>query len=168
VQWLERFDQEVGDGDLAAALITALKGTETSPTLAMIPRFVLKPLIRRALKQDERDHGSDDAPLKQIIPTMRLDVGLVKETQDEISKFKSMNAEVLLLGGSKSPGYFKIAIRELEGVLPCARHVELKGLDHLGPDNSGRPQVVAAELKRFFMQEREAAGQIGALARASV
>jgi hypothetical protein len=35
-------------------------------------------------------------------------------------------------------------------VLPYARRVELKGLDHQGPDDSGDPERVASELRRFF------------------
>jgi hypothetical protein len=57
---------------------------------------------------------------------------------------------VLLLGGSKSPKYLKSALDALGAVVPHARRVELRGVDHLAADNVGKPQLVAAELRRFF------------------
>jgi hypothetical protein len=54
------------------------------------------------------------------------------------------------MGGSEPLSYLRLALDELEAVLPRRRRVELHGLDHQGPDNSEQPARVAAELRKFF------------------
>jgi hypothetical protein len=64
--------------------------------------------------------------------------------------FNSIGAEVLLLGGSKSQAFLRVALDALEKTLVHVRRVEFEGLDHLGPSNDGKPELVASELRRFF------------------
>jgi hypothetical protein len=134
----------------AAASVTALKGTQTSPVLARVPRFLLVPLFRYMLAQDRKNHPSGDIPIEKIIPTMHYDVQLAKDTEGTIQSFRAVDADVLLMGGSKSPPYLRLALDELEAVLPRRRRVELPGLDHQAPDNSEQPSRVAAKLREFF------------------
>jgi hypothetical protein len=75
---------------------------------------------------------------------------LVIEMEGSLESFKGVGAEVLLLGGSKSQAFLRGALDALGTVLPHVRRVELQGLDHLGPDNRGKPLRVASELRRFF------------------
>jgi Tetracyclin repressor-like, C-terminal domain len=56
---------------------------------------------------------------------------------------------VLLLGGTKSPDYLSVALSELAAVLPHAQRVTLPGLTHEGPEDDGRPLVVAQALRDF-------------------
>jgi hypothetical protein len=70
----------------------------------------------------------------------------------------NLQAETLLLGGSKGPAYLRFALDELERTLPRARRVNFSGLDHLGPGNEGEPERVGTELRRFFL-ETSAAGE---------
>ncbi len=61
-------------------------------------------------------------------------------------------AKVLLLGGSKSPAYLRVAVDALEKVLPRGDRHEFAGLDHGASGNAdrrGKPAVVAAELRTF-------------------
>jgi pimeloyl-ACP methyl ester carboxylesterase len=148
--WTGRFDRDVAARNLPAALVTALRGGRTSPLMAAMPQFLLLPLIRYMLERDRKNHPNGDVPIGEIIPTMHYDVQLVKETEDTTPLFGALKAEVLLLGGNKSPTYLRHALDRLEAVLACVERVELRGLDHLGPDNSGEPRQVAAELRRFF------------------
>ena len=71
--------------------------------------------------------------------------------------FARRGADVLLLGGSKSPAYLKAALDALERVLPHARRVEFPGLGHEASGNSdrrGQPERVAQELRRFFVERQ--------------
>jgi pimeloyl-ACP methyl ester carboxylesterase len=149
-EWLARFDREIEARDPAAALATALKGTQTSPILARAPSFLLAPLFRLLLARDRKHCPSGDIALADIIPTMRQDVQLAKDTEGAIQPFAAIDAKVLLMGGGKSPPYLRLALDELEAILPRARHVEFPSLDHQGPDNSEHPAVVAASLREFF------------------
>jgi hypothetical protein len=77
-------------------------------------------------------------------------VQLVIETENKLDTFRPISAEVLLLGGSKSQSFLRFALDNLTSALPRAQRVEFKGLDHLGADNSGKPENIASELRRFF------------------
>ena len=48
---------------------------------------------------------------------MRYDFQVVGEMSQGIQIFKILNKEVLLLGGTRSPGYFKRALSALGGTL---------------------------------------------------
>jgi pimeloyl-ACP methyl ester carboxylesterase len=148
--WVPRYDREIAEGKLPAALVTVLKELQASPVFSALPRWALVPLIGLALKSDDKLVKNGDIPLRALIPTMHFDVQLVIETEGTLENFSSIDAEILLLGGSKSQAFLRIALDALSGVLRHAQRVELKGLDHLGPDNKGNPEIVARELRRFF------------------
>jgi hypothetical protein len=135
---------------LSAALVTALKGTQASPFFIAMPRFLLTPLMKLAAKRQDKGPHAGDLPLKTLIPTMHFDVQLVMEMDGALESFRAVGAEVLLLGGSKSQAFLRSTLDALSTVLPHVKRVELKGLDHLGPDNTGKPECVASELRRFF------------------
>jgi hypothetical protein len=52
------------------------------------------------------------------------------------SLLAALRAEILLLGGSKSPAYLDMALDALEHVLPHLRRVTLTGLRHTGPETN--------------------------------
>jgi hypothetical protein len=62
-----------------------------------------------------------------------------------------MPANVLLIGGSKSPSFLKITLDALEKVLPKVDRVELQGLSHNGSLETGDPERVAKQLKHYFL-----------------
>lgn len=69
-----------------------------------------------------------------------------------IETFKDVNAEVLLIGGSESPQFLKNNLDALEKILNDFKRVELQILSHTGPLVSGKPEIVAYELKNFFYE----------------
>jgi pimeloyl-ACP methyl ester carboxylesterase len=150
--WSPRFDREIAQGKLAAAMLSVVRGTGDSPLLAHIPRFVLTPLLALAIKADANAVQDGDVPLREIIPTMHFDAKAIRDTKGAIASFRQVSASVLLLGGSKSPRYLHLALDALEQVLPCVQRVEFQGVGHLAADNSGKPELVAAELRRFFVE----------------
>jgi len=94
-----------------------------------------------------------------LAPTLHYDFALVTAMSGHFQDFKKISAEVLLLGGSKSPAYLKNALRALEKVLPhVAGRIEFPGLDHGGSSDvsntnrNGNPELVARELRRFFAE----------------
>lgn len=116
-------------------------------------RFLLRPLRKLASKDSSGNPtggGKADVPLGELVPTMHYDAQLVIESEGSLANFRDVQIDVLLLGGSKSPRYLKQSLDGLERTLPQVTRVELAGADHLAPDNSGKPTVVAEQLKRFF------------------
>jgi hypothetical protein len=74
-----------------------------------------------------------------------------------LESFRALRAEVLLLGGSKSPAYLTTAVDALEKVLPHVTRVEFPGLGHEASGNTdrrGHPERVAEELRRFFVERQ--------------
>ena len=51
-----------------------------------------------------------------------------------------MTAEVLLLGGEKSPGFLREVLDVLHGTLPRSRRIELRRMGHGGPSSGGQPE----------------------------
>ncbi|MCW5716222.1 MAG: alpha/beta hydrolase [Bauldia sp.] len=149
IQFAPRYEREMAAGDLAAAFVTVLKGTGDRTILTRLPRFLLVPLLRMEMR---REHPRPDgAPLlRDLLPTVRFDVGLVEEVSGRLPDYAAISAETLLVGGSKSAPFLAAALDALAGVIPRNRRLELRGIGHIGPDNSGRPGRVAAELRRWF------------------
>ena len=123
-----------------------------SPARRAALRILLWPLRKAAQRNQPPGTAAshDDVPLRALVPTMHYDAQLVLETEGTLHTFASTPAEVLLLGGGKSPAYLKTSLDALASVLPRAQRAELAGCGHLAPDNSGDPERVAHELRPFF------------------
>ncbi|MEV6859754.1 alpha/beta hydrolase [Streptosporangium subroseum] len=145
--WLRRFDHEIAAGKRGSALVTALKGLGTEPVLGRIPRFVLAPLTTIGLRV-QRDLPEDDVPVAELIATEHFDMRVIRDMADTVEEYATVQAHVLLLGGTKSPAYFDVALKKLATVLPHAQSVTLPGLGHSGPDDDA--PVVAQALRGFF------------------
>jgi pimeloyl-ACP methyl ester carboxylesterase len=150
VAWVPRYDREIAQGKLASAFVTVVKGTGDSALFRRVPLFLVVPLLALALEADARQAKNGDVALKDLVPTMHYDARLVVEAQGAHERFRDIQAEVLLLGGSRSAAYLRTALDRLSAVLPRARRVELSGIGHLAADNHGKPAEVATELRRFF------------------
>ncbi|WP_433435502.1 alpha/beta fold hydrolase [Nonomuraea sp. CA-141351] len=152
VDWLPRYEREVAAGRLTAALITIFKGLRTEPVANWTPRSVLLPLgtIGSRLL---RESSGDDVSIMELIPTEYFDMQIIRELADTAQDYTELRARVLLLGGSKSPAYFSVALEKLAAVLPHARRMTLKGLGHSGPENDGDPVLVAQALREFFDEQ---------------
>jgi pimeloyl-ACP methyl ester carboxylesterase len=151
---LTRFDREMADGNIAAALVTAMKGAqEGPPVLRVLPRRLLEFLTGRFMASQDGTAANGYVPMRALVSTLHHDMQLVVEMSGSLDRLGSIRAEVLLLGASKSPAYLKAALDGLAKVLPKSGRVELPGLDHAATWNTdvgGRPEPVARELRRFL------------------
>jgi pimeloyl-ACP methyl ester carboxylesterase len=155
IAWLTRFEREIAQGKVASALVTAMKGTQMGPPVFnVIPRRLLELLTNMAMKSEDKKANKDyDVTMRMLAPTLHHDFQLVIEMAGKLESFKAIRAEVLLLEGSKSPAYFKVALDALEKVLPHVTRIEFSRLGHGGSGNTnrgGKPERVAQELRRFF------------------
>jgi pimeloyl-ACP methyl ester carboxylesterase len=146
--WVPRFHQEIAAGKNAAAAVTALKGARLHPVFTRLPRWLLTPVA--AIGMRDRNPAADDVPVADLVPTMRFDVQIAREMADTTAEYAALHARVLLMGGTRSPGYLGTALRELAAVIPRGQVVTLAGLGHAGPQNDGKPAVVARVLRDFF------------------
>jgi pimeloyl-ACP methyl ester carboxylesterase len=155
VEVLTRFDKEMAEGNLAAALITGMKGARLGPPVfKVLPRWLLERLTAIAMAQEDKRGGADGyVTMRELAPTLHYDFKLVAEMSGSLERYRRIAPDVLLLGASKSPALVKRALDALERVLPAAERVELSGVGHAASWNSdrgGQPAQVAQELRRFF------------------
>jgi pimeloyl-ACP methyl ester carboxylesterase len=157
--FLTRYDREMAQGNVAAALVTGMIGAQMGPPIFnAIPRWLLESLTKMGMAQEEKKAKDGDVTMRMLAPTLHYDFTLVAEEAEKLESFRAEQAEVLLLGGSKSPAYLKAALDALEKVLPHVQRIEFPGLNHGGSsDNSstnrgGNPDLVAQALRRFFAE----------------
>lgn len=146
--WIPRFDREAAQGKPASALVTFVKADNLVP--AYIPRWLLVPLIGLYMRWEKRTVEPPDVPMQDLVPLQRLDGLLVREMDSSIETLAAIRAEVLLMGGQKSPAFLGGILDSLEKTLPRVRRVELPGVGHGAPTESGNPERVGEELRVFF------------------
>ncbi len=155
---MKRYEKEMDEGKLAAALITAMQATQMGPAIFnLIPRWLLERLTHRMMVQEDKQANSETVTMHRLASTLHYDFHLVAEMNRKLESFKAINSPVLLLGGSQSPAFLKSDLDALEKVLPQVSRIEFQGLNHSAAWNydrqrnpSGRPEQVAQELCRFF------------------
>ena len=155
--FLPRYEKELAEGKIAEALVTAMKGAKLGPPVFnMIPRWLITWLTKRALKKEDKDPCKGNVTMRMLAPTLHYDFQLIVEMAGTLSAYGMINAEVLLLNGSKSPAWLRSALEPLEKVLPNARRMEFPGLDHGGSSDEsstnrgGQPELVAEVMSQFF------------------
>ncbi|MGC2652168.1 MAG: alpha/beta hydrolase [Mycobacterium sp.] len=150
--WVPKFEHALVDGDRASAMAEILKGTGGREYIARLPRFILVPVLRMVIEIDARQASGDDIAMKELIPTMRLDSIVQRESITMVNpRIAEVRSDVLLLGGEKSPSALHLALDSIARRLPNAKRVEIKGVGHIAADNRGAPDKVARLLDQFFM-----------------
>jgi pimeloyl-ACP methyl ester carboxylesterase len=158
--WVTRFDREMAQGKVAAALITSMYGLDLAPpAFKFMGRRLAEALTNKALNSEDKKATSDTVTERQLAPTLRYEGLLLAETAGTIETFAEVAAEVLLLGGDmKRPAFIRPAFDALARTLPHNRRVEFPGLDHGGPadvgptNRRGKPDIVAPAIRSFFAQ----------------
>jgi len=154
LSFMPRFDREIAEGKLADATVTMLKDFGiyfgVPSWITGLPRFLLVSLFSLYFRNEPKNVKSDNVSFTVLVPSFHYDYQLVVEMKGTLENFKAVPAEVLLIGGSKSPYFLKHTLDELNKVLPNVDRVELQGLGHAGSLDSGKPERVTQELRKFF------------------
>ena len=161
-EWLARFDQEIARGDLAGGMVTSMFGFEMAPAfLKVMPRGLLRWTTEKMMAKEECQAGAGAITMRQLAPTLHAEGTIVAELGGTFDNFRTVGAEVLLLGGTKGLPGLEPGRATLEKVLPHCRRIEYDGYDHGsssdpgGVNPNGKPDVVrriAADVKAFFKQ----------------
>ncbi len=73
-----------------------------------------------------------------------------------LESFAGMRADVLLLGGAKSPAFLRDVLDALNHTLPHVKRIEYPNFDHSVPNqsrpNQKGPERIAGDLRAFFSQ----------------
>ncbi|EFH83175.1 alpha/beta hydrolase fold protein [Ktedonobacter racemifer DSM 44963] len=101
--WLARFDQEMAEGKVAAALVTCMKGLELGgPVMNAMPNWLLESLTNATMKSEDKKAKPEDITMRKLAPTLHYDGLLLAEMSGKLESFRAVNAEVLLLVGQLS------------------------------------------------------------------
>ena len=156
---LARFDKAFAQGNLAAALSAAGKAVKLVPILNYMPNWLLTFLTNRIMVSEEKQPKGDNLTMRELALSLPYDMRDVSEVHGALERWSAIQAEVLLLGGTKSPAYLRADLDALEKVLPRAKRVEFSGLGHAAAWNydkqrnpDGKPELVAQDLRRFFVE----------------
>jgi pimeloyl-ACP methyl ester carboxylesterase len=157
VELIQHFNTQVESGQLAGALVTAMRIVRLGPPLLQfVPQWLLGIGTAYALRADSR-RSTPYARLSEMIPAMRYDFNVVAGMNHHLHDLRTVKMQVLLMGGDRSPDYLKNALLALKKTLPNAECIELAGADHSAPWNTdlkGMPAQVGSVLKDFFAAGR--------------
>jgi pimeloyl-ACP methyl ester carboxylesterase len=115
---VQHFDKELSEGKIVTARVDIIKSEEhPSGAFYKLPDFIMKIFFKLVLTQDEIRVKGNDVTIEDLMPTLKFDVQLVNETEGKLENFKNVQAEVLLIGGSKSSLFLKHSIETLDKLL---------------------------------------------------
>ena len=119
VWWLPRYEREIAQGKTTQALVTVFKGIPVGPPFFMrSPRFILAPVLALMTRFVDNPEG-DDVPIEALVPTHALRHDRSSRTPPTPwTDYRQSAADVLLLGGTKSPRFLKTSLDALELELP--------------------------------------------------
>jgi pimeloyl-ACP methyl ester carboxylesterase len=155
--WLSRYDREMAEGKIAAALVTSMAGLRLGPP-AWFPRGLLVAATKAMMKRQDKKAAPDEPTMRALAPTLHYLGLMLTETTGKTAGYAEVTADVLLLTGGKGLAWLKPGFDALETILPSVARYEFTGLDHGGSSDKsatnpgGKPEVVAAELGRFFAE----------------
>jgi pimeloyl-ACP methyl ester carboxylesterase len=146
--WIDEFDGQIARGKLAAALAAFLEADHLVP--AWWPRPLLVGMLALYMRWEKRRIEPPDVSIESLIPLQRLDGLLVAEMDSSRQSMAGMTAEVLLLGGERSPKFLREILDALHDTLPRSQRIELPRMGHGAPSSDGQPERVAQALRTFF------------------
>ncbi|MEU4198034.1 alpha/beta hydrolase [Kribbella sp. NPDC026611] len=160
--WLTRFDEELARGDIAGGMVTSMFGFEMAPAfLKVMPRGLLKRMTEKMLAKEERQATPGTITMRQLAPTIHAEGTIVAELAGTFESFRTVTAEVLLMGGTKGLPGLEPGRAALATILPHCHRIEFPGYNHGsssdpgGVNPTGSPAAVekiATEVKAFFNQ----------------
>jgi pimeloyl-ACP methyl ester carboxylesterase len=151
---LRRFDDQMARGKIGAAMVTAMRGSEMGPAFfRALPVWLTARLVQMGMEQEAKRPAGEYPTMRELATTLHYDFAVVNESSGRLDDYRSITAQTLLIGGSRSPAFLRRSLDDLARVMPHVRRIELAGLDHAASWNSdrgGHPEPVARELRRFF------------------
>src|SRR5437867_9245875 len=83
---LRRYDDEIAQGKVAAALVTGMKAARLGPPIFdLIPRGVLERLTQQMLVRDDQRAKPGDVTVRMLAPTLHYDFALVTQSHGALS-----------------------------------------------------------------------------------
>jgi len=142
-EWLSEYEEDLDKQDYRGAFTTFVQGASQT-FLSRVPKWFAKlnlcigirgehwERISRLLKENLTEHKE----VQRLASTYR--------------KYKTIQSDVLLMAGHKSPESTHQTIRELNRTIKCSQMLIIPRLHHLSPENGYSPLQVAQHVKTFL------------------
>lgn len=140
IEWATNYKNNLARGRNIEAFADFVMGIGTAPKM---PNWIFKYILKIVIKKKEWD------TIIPLLPSNLIEHQEVARLNDTFENYKNINADVLLMSGSKSPKFTFELPKVLESVLPNSKAHIFNGLDHFGPDKTG-PKEVAKLIHTFF------------------
>lgn len=153
--WLGRYDREMAQGKVAAALVTSMAGLRLGPP-PWFPRGLLTVATRAMMKSQDKKAAPGEPTMRALAPTLHYECLLLTGMTGKVATFADVAADVLLLTAGKGLSWLRPGFDALAATLPRVTRHEFPGLDHGGSGDrsktnpGGKPEIVAAEVESFF------------------
>lgn len=146
VGWLPSYREHLSAGDTRGAFACMARGAGFAPGfLSKMPFWYARAILRFVIRQREWQKLE---PLLE--PSLAEHEQVAAMDGDSVERYATVNADVLLLGGTKSPsGISTDLFTQLQRVIDGATVEILPGLDHVAPSDKA-PTVVAARVADFL------------------
>jgi pimeloyl-ACP methyl ester carboxylesterase len=144
--WIPEYARRLAAGDRRGAFAVFVRGSGHAPKIVTrLPVGYLRLVLRLAVPEQRwrRMEPLLEANLAEHEQIRRLD--------GTAASYHAIAADVLLLGGGKSPRSSKLTLEALDGAIPHAVVELMHGLKHNAPDEAA-PERVAARLADFFAE----------------
>ena len=155
--WLPRYDREMAQGKVAAALVTSMAGLRLGPP-AWFPRGLLTAVTKAMMKSQDKKAAPGVPTMRALAPTLHYEGLLLTEMTGKAATFADVAADVLLLTAGRGLSWLRPGFDALAMILPSVTRHEFADLDHGGSGDrsktnpGGKPEIVAAALAQFFAQ----------------
>ena len=93
---------------------------------------------------------SDGVSWRRLLDALLPELDLVLSTAGMLEQFRRLEADALLMYGTRTDSMFVTTAAELHRVLPSSTVMPLPGLNHDSTQNYGRPAAIADALRGFF------------------
>ena len=112
----------MASGNVAAAMITSMFGLDLAPPFfKVMPRRLLASVTEKGMKSEDRKAAPDAITMRKLAPTIHYEGALIAEMAGTADAFRTVTADVLILGGSKGLPFLKPARDALARTLPRSR-----------------------------------------------
>jgi pimeloyl-ACP methyl ester carboxylesterase len=144
VAWLPCYRELLDRGDRRGAFAALVQGTgHAPPVVSRLPSSVVKAVMRAAIRKPQWD---------RIDPLLEANVAeheQVAALDNRFDRYHAITANVLLLGGQRSPYTIGGNLRRLQQTLDHCSVDVLDGLAHNAPDEKA-PEAVARRARPFL------------------
>ena len=102
---LKRYDSEMAEGRVAAALITAMRATQMGPrAMRAMPRWLLERMVNMQVRRQESQAKTGGASMRTMAGTLSLRLFSGRGDERETRRVQGREGRRAVVGGQREPG----------------------------------------------------------------